>query len=87
MMKSWVGRLAATLLVLGLLFGMVPPSAQAAAVPEVAALVQPVQYYGGYYGRPGFYRPYYGRPYGYYRPRVVVVPRFYGYRRGYYRPY
>ena len=59
----------------------VPGKAEAVPATE---LIQPAQYYGGYYRRPyyhRFYRPYY-RPYYY-------GPRFYRpyYHRRFYRPY
>ena len=84
-MRSMLTRhLAAATLAMGVLFTILPASAEAAstAVRPADGLVQTAQYYGrpGYYGRPR----YYGRPHFYKRPGFYGRPRYYGPRRGYY---
>ena len=93
MRRMVAGYLVAAALALGALAGMVPSRAEAAVsaplsvVLEPDSLVQTVQYYGGYYGRPRFYghRRFYGYRRYYGGPRFYRHgPGFYG-RRGYYR--
>ena len=85
-------KLLAIMLAIGSAFALrVAPAAAAPPTSAVAALVQPIQYYGrpgyyggpGYYGRPGFYpRHRFYRPYGY-RPYYHPYRHFYGRRRFY----